>query len=73
MPDGPATSLTVMSPLIRVVKGRILTEVHVFLDKLFHVVRVNNVPGVDGTAIEVRVYLLCVRACVRPFLPVYFR
>ena len=53
MPDGPATPVTTASPLIRVIKGRILTEVHVFLDKVFHVVRVKNVPGVDGLAVEV--------------------
>lgn len=53
MPDGPAKAVITTSPLIRVVKGRILTEVHVFLDKIFHVVRIKNVPGVDGSAVEV--------------------
>ena len=49
----------VQSPLIRVIKGRIHTDVHVFLDKLFHVVRVKNVPGVDGLAVEVRIAQGC--------------
>lgn len=53
MPDGPATPVKTASPLIRVIKGRILTEVQVFLDKIFHVVRVKNVPGIDGLAVEV--------------------
>ena len=56
MPDGPAKAVITTSPLIRVVKGRILTEVHVFLDKIFHVVRIKNVPGVDGSAVEVVIF-----------------
>ena len=54
LPDGPAKPLRAQSPLIRIIKGRILTDVHVFLDKVFHVVRIKNVPGVDGMAVEVR-------------------
>ena len=67
MPDGPAKAVITTSPLIRVVKGRILTEVHVFLDKIFHVVRIKNVPGVDGSAVEVLIFSNDDRVCCKRF------
>ncbi|XP_064645074.1 alpha-mannosidase 2-like isoform X2 [Lineus longissimus] len=53
LPDGEATPLAYTRPFIRVVKGPLLQEAHVFLPHVEHIVRLKNSPGIDGMAVEV--------------------
>ncbi|XP_067654229.1 alpha-mannosidase 2x-like isoform X1 [Haliotis asinina] len=53
LPDGVAKPVHIVSPLVRIITGPILSEVHVFTPYAEHVVRVINSPGSDGTGLDV--------------------
>ncbi|XP_056002703.1 alpha-mannosidase 2x-like isoform X3 [Ostrea edulis] len=52
LPDGPAKSLRVSHPVIRVVSGPVVSEVSVFINHVQHVVRLQNSPGTDGRTVD---------------------
>ncbi|XP_070545855.1 alpha-mannosidase 2x-like [Ptychodera flava] len=54
LPDGEAKTITEgLKPVIRLIRGRLLSEVHVTFDHVFHCVRLAKSPGADGTALEI--------------------
>lgn len=53
LPDGAAKPLTYSHPVVRVVSGDILSEVHVLLPGVQHIISLHNSPGIDGQTIDV--------------------
>ncbi|XP_071942365.1 alpha-mannosidase 2-like [Antedon mediterranea] len=53
MPDGDAQPLQTDRPFIRVIRGQLLSEVHVIIDKVSHIVRLPKSAGVDGCSLEI--------------------
>ncbi|KAL5019936.1 hypothetical protein ScPMuIL_002828 [Solemya velum] len=53
LPNGPGTPIEIANPLIRIIRGSILAEVHVFLENVQHTVRLHNSPGVDGASVDI--------------------
>ncbi|XP_014679691.1 PREDICTED: alpha-mannosidase 2x-like [Priapulus caudatus] len=53
LPDGEAKPLVYAAPLVRVVRGNIVSEVHVFLPHVEQVVRLTNSPGVDIVSLDI--------------------
>lgn len=45
LPDGPAKSLEYENPLVRVIMGPVVSEVHSILPHVHHVVRLYSSPG----------------------------
>jgi alpha-mannosidase II len=53
LPDGPGKVRDVGRPLIRVIEGKIRSQVEVVTPWVKHIVTINSSPGVDGTGIRV--------------------
>lgn len=52
LPDGKAKPLSVGHPVIRAMRGPVVSEVSVFINHVQHVVRLYNSPGVDGKTVD---------------------
>lgn len=53
LPDGPGKVLPLNRPVVRVVEGRLRSQVEVITPWVKHVVVINSSPGVDGTGIQI--------------------
>ncbi|XP_059140464.1 alpha-mannosidase 2x-like isoform X2 [Physella acuta] len=53
LPDGDAKPLLTSGPvLIRVIRGTLISEVHVITQYIQHVIKLHNSPGTDGMAVN---------------------
>lgn len=53
LPDGPGKPLDGVIPVMRVMRGPIVSEVAVYTRNVQHTLRVYNSPGIDGMAVDV--------------------
>ncbi|KAK7474038.1 hypothetical protein BaRGS_00034701, partial [Batillaria attramentaria] len=53
LPDGRGTPIVESNPLIRIMRGPIVSEVQVFFQHVHHIVRLINSPGVDGVSLDI--------------------
>ncbi|KAL3885282.1 hypothetical protein ACJMK2_025366 [Sinanodonta woodiana] len=53
LPDGEAKPIPFAAPLIRIIQGPVLSEVHVMIDMVEHVTRLYNSSGTEGSSVEV--------------------
>ncbi|XP_033127426.1 alpha-mannosidase 2-like [Anneissia japonica] len=53
LPSGPDEPLSLLRPLIRVIRGKLLSEVHVISEKVEHTIRLPKSTGVDGCSLEI--------------------
>ncbi|XP_041356450.1 alpha-mannosidase 2x-like isoform X2 [Gigantopelta aegis] len=53
LPDGEAKPMIVSHPLIRIIRGPIVSEVHVLIQYVEHVVRLSSSPGSDGASVDI--------------------
>uniref|UniRef100_A0A0K2SXU0 Mannosidase, alpha, class 2A, member 1 [Echinops telfairi] n=2 Tax=Lepeophtheirus salmonis TaxID=72036 RepID=A0A0K2SXU0_LEPSM len=53
LPDGPAKTMRVESPIVEIIEGKLFSSVKVFLPQIVHYVRVMSSPGVDGTGLQI--------------------
>jgi len=53
LPDGPGRVRDMGRPLVRVVEGKLRSQVEVITPWVRHIVTINSSPGVDGTGIQV--------------------
>ncbi|TRY68325.1 hypothetical protein TCAL_04678 [Tigriopus californicus] len=53
LPDGPSKVMKVESPVVRVIQGKILSYVEVFLPFCRHIVALKSSPGEDGTGLQI--------------------
>eukprot|EP00095_Tigriopus_kingsejongensis_P010888 maker-scaffold1216_size55193-snap-gene-0.9 protein:Tk10888 transcript:maker-scaffold1216_size55193-snap-gene-0.9-mRNA-1 annotation:"alpha-mannosidase 2" len=53
MPDGPAQILKIETPIVRIVQGKLISYVEVFLPFCKHIAILKSSPGEDGTGIQI--------------------
>ncbi|KAK7095851.1 hypothetical protein V1264_005212 [Littorina saxatilis] len=53
LPDGPGQNTDEIKPVIRITRGPMVSEVHVFTKYVHHVVRLVNTPGVDALSLDI--------------------
>ncbi|CAH1790575.1 unnamed protein product [Owenia fusiformis] len=53
LPDGNARPIEYDNPFIRVIRGKLLTEVHTFIPNVEHIVRLHNSPGIDSSVLDI--------------------
>ncbi|XP_053387159.1 alpha-mannosidase 2x-like [Mercenaria mercenaria] len=55
LPDGPARPYTSQSPpVVNIIQGPIVSEVHVYFELVTHVVRLYNSSGIDGISLDMQ-------------------
>ncbi|ELU10739.1 hypothetical protein CAPTEDRAFT_167403 [Capitella teleta] len=53
LPDGQAQPIEYNKPFTRVIQGPLVSEVHVIIPNVEHIVRLHNSPGLDSLSLEV--------------------
>lgn len=53
LPDKEAQPIPVENPIVYIIKGSLLSEVHVFLPNVLHKIQIKTSPGTDGLGIDV--------------------
>ena len=53
LPEGPAKEMKIEAPYVRVIEGKLLSYVEVFLPFITHKILLKSSPGIDGTGIQI--------------------